>query len=170
MKISNYMNDPESKRLQAIIRRMQTDDSVDAPEDAVKWARNVFRSRLAESRPTLVQRIKAVLRVDLAPGKAAFGERTAAAGNVRQMMFEAGGLAIDLRVKSGKRSVDIRGQVLGSESRTGKAVLFNDLVREEAPLDELGEFRFNGLAHGTYTFSLLITGTEVVIEDLRLAN
>lgn len=170
MKISKKTKDPRSGRLETIAERMRTDDSIDAPENAVTWARNLFRSRVAEARPSLVERLTAVLRVDLAPGKAVYGERSAAASSVRQMLFEAGEMAVDLRLTYGKRSVDIRGQLLGTAFEQSSVRIHNDEYNAETLLSELSEFRFDGVPFGTYSLTVVADNAEIVVQDLELAK
>jgi hypothetical protein len=65
----------EERKLDHIISRMQSDTSVDAPADLIKFARNVFVQRSFEKAPSMLERIVAVLRMDLAPNRVAIGER-----------------------------------------------------------------------------------------------
>ena len=62
------MNSPLEQKLEHIIRRMQADTSIDAPADALKYVSDLFRTRAAEPKPTLVQRLVAALKVDLVLG------------------------------------------------------------------------------------------------------
>ena len=52
--------------------------------------------------------------MDLSPNKAAFGERSASATQVRQMLFGAGENSIDLRIiENEKGLLTMHGQILG---------------------------------------------------------
>ena len=53
------------KKIEEIVRLMQRDDSMDAPQESVKWAKNLFRGRIAESGTSFVRRVIAVLQMDL---------------------------------------------------------------------------------------------------------
>ena len=59
---------------------------------------NIFRTRAAEPEQSFAQKVLGVLQMDLSPDKAAYGERSASAAQVRQMLFGAGENSIDLRV------------------------------------------------------------------------
>src|SRR5262245_53891662 len=96
-----------------IARLMQTDDSSDAPAEAVLWSKNLFRTRFAEPKTSVVERILAVLQFDLTPDKAIFGERSTGASDVRQMLFDAGAQKIDLRISKVNKGFKIKGQVIG---------------------------------------------------------
>ncbi len=76
-------------------------------KDSVKWAKNIFRTRAAEPKRSFAQKVLGVLQMDLSPDKPAYGERSASAGQVRQMLFGAGENSIDLRItKNRKRFIN----------------------------------------------------------------
>ena len=156
------MNNAHEQKLEHIISRMQSDRSVDAPSDALKYARDLFRTRAAE--PTLLQRIVAVLKVDLAPNRAAFGERSVGGGAARQMLFDSGENAIDLRVTAVENGFDIRGQLLGG-GFDGGSVQIGDAV---SAIDEMGGFRFESIAAGEYSMTVRGETSEIAIERLKL--
>src|ERR1044072_2344307 len=108
MLLTMTMKNSEKQFLEEIVSLMQRDESVDAPQDAIKWSKNLFRTRAAEPKKSFVQKILAVLQVDLAPNKAACGERSAAAAQERQMLFEAGDNGIDLRIKETEKGFVVK--------------------------------------------------------------
>lgn len=155
------MSETRDKNIERIIRLMQTDDSVDAPADAVRWAKNLFRTR--QEQPSALARIKAVLKIDITPGQAVFGERSGQA-EARQMLFEAGEFAVDIRIAPSEEGFDVRGQVLG-EGFENRAVLLGD---HRARSNALGEFTFEGVAAGQYTFSIDNGEEEIVVEGIGI--
>lgn len=156
------MNNAHEQKLEHIISRMQTDRTVDAPADALKYAKNLFKARATE--PSILQRIVAVLKVDLAPNRAALGERSAAGSTARQMLFDSGENAIDLRVTAVDAGFDIRGQILGGGFEGGE-VLLGDMV---SAIDDLGGFRFEAIAFGTYDLTVRKGSSEILVEGLIL--
>ena len=156
------MNNAHEQKLEHIISRMQSDRSVDAPADVLKYAKNLFRTRAAE--PSLLKRIVAVLKVDLAPNRAAFGERSAAGGAARQMLFDSGENAIDLRVTAADGGFEIRGQVLGGGFDDGTVLIGN----ASSAIDKMGGFRFEAVAAGEYVLTVRGETSEIVIEGLIL--
>ncbi|HSI88970.1 MAG TPA: hypothetical protein VK918_07925, partial [Pyrinomonadaceae bacterium] len=86
------MNSHEN--IKKIAELMERDGSVDAPQDSIKWAKNIFRSRMPSTAPSALRRIVALLHVDLLPGRQAFGERSAGATKARQMLFQAEDAAV----------------------------------------------------------------------------
>jgi len=94
------MNLMSERKIEKIINLMQTDDSADAPTDSVRWAKNLFAARAVMPKKSIVQKVLAVLQINLSPNKAAFGERSASATQARQMLFQAGENALDLRIKT----------------------------------------------------------------------
>ncbi len=161
------MNNGDDKLIEKIARLMQRDDSVDAPADSVKWAKHLFRARAAAAEPqqSVVKKILAVLQADLSGAKPAFGERSASSAAARQMLFEAGDVAIDLRILKSGKQFTLQGQILG-EGFENCAVEIGD---HSAHSNELGEFKIEGVAEGTYDLTLKSKDTEIVIENLQIS-
>ena len=160
------MMNPE-KNIKRITELMQRDDSVDAPADSIKWAKNIFRTRVPARSASIVERVIAVLRADLSGGKPVFGERSAGPAAARQMLFEAGDSAVDLRITSKGRSVSSRGQVIGDGFENAVAVLSGD-AEVTAELDTDSGFEL-AAKKGIYTLTITGPETEIVIEKLDLA-
>ena len=143
---------------------MQADTATDAPADVLKYTKNLFRTRAIEPKVSAVRRVLAMIKMDLAPNRAAFGERSAAGAQARQMLFDAGDNAIDLRVTATENGFDVRGQVLGGGFENGTAVL----AGSNATIDELGGFRFDGVAAGEYSLVLSNGTDEIAIEQILI--
>ena len=160
------MMNPE-KNIKLITDLMERDDSVDAPADSIKWAKNIFRARVPARSASIVERVIAVLTADLSGGKPVFGERSASSAAARQMLFEAGEAAVDLRITIKGTTANIRGQVIGSGFENAVAVLSGD-TDVTAELDADSGFE---IAAKKGIYSLTITGpeTEIVIDKLDLA-
>jgi hypothetical protein len=164
MLMAMSINNSEKQILDEIIRLMQRDESVDAPQDSIQWSKNIFRTRAKQPAKTLVQKIMAVLQVDLAPNRAAFGERSAGAAQERQMLFAAGENRIDLRIKKGEKGFNLRGQILGA-GFAESAVKIGDF---ETKTDELSEFCFSDVPGGSYDLTLHSGETEITIMGLEI--
>ena len=145
---------------------MQADDSADAPADAVRWSKNLFRARAAEPKQSVVERVLAVLQIDLAPNKAAFGERSASAGSARQLLFDAGEHQIDLRITGVNKGFRLNGQVLGAGFAGAEVKLFNAEKSLTVNSNYLSEFSFEKISKGTYTLSLTFVDKEIIIENI----
>lgn len=159
----------EESKLDLIVQRMKSDRSIDAPADSIKYAKNLFRTRVAEPRQTLVRRVLGVLRVDLAPGTAAFGERSATAGKARQMLYESGDIAVDLRIMPDGKEFEIRGQILGLGFEHSDVEIRNDLATGKTRTDKLSEFRLVGLPAGEYSLRIRNSDTEIVIDKITIS-
>jgi len=151
-----------------IVHLMQTDNSSDAPADSVKWAKNLFRARAARPEKSLVQKVLAVLQMDLSPGQTAFGERSASASAVRQMLFSAGDDKIDLRITKNKRGFTVAGQILGGDFDGAEISFFNENRTFTTKSNKLSEFKFENIAKGKYNFSLTSKIKEIVIENIEI--
>lgn len=143
---------------------MQRDDSVDAPADSIRWASNLYRTRVSEPKKSFVQKIAAVLQMEIAPNKAAFGERSASASQVRQMLFKAGDNAIDLRIEPKDKAFSVRGQILGEGLGEAEIILSNDSQNFKSRSNELSEFGFENVMAGQYE---LIISSETVEISLK---
>lgn len=158
------MNNENEKLINRIVYLMQTDDSADAPADSIKWTKNLFRTRAAQPEKSFAQKILAVLRIDLSGAQPAFGERSASASAARQMLFQAGENAVDLRIAETENGLNLNGQILGE----GFANCTVRLGEFETTAGELSEFGFTGIPAGNYALVLQAADKEIVIEDLNL--
>jgi hypothetical protein len=159
----------EESKLDMIVQRMRADNSIDAPADAVKYAKNLYRTRSAEPKQTLVRRMLGVLRVDLAPGTVAFGERSATVGKARQMLYESGDIAVDLRIKPDGKDFEIHGQILGEGFENSDVQISNDLATGKTMTDKMSEFKLVGLPAGEYSLFFRNSDTEIVIDKITIS-
>ena len=164
MNLAGTMNNSDENFIKKIVQLMERDESSDASAESLQWSKNLFRARIAEPKKSFAQKILAVLQIDLAPNKAAFGERSAASSQARQMLFEAGDAAVDLRISENGASFDVRGQILGADFKNA-AVKIGEF---ETTANELGEFVIKSVPHGVYQMNVQAAENEIVIENLEL--
>jgi hypothetical protein len=164
MSLLSTMKNRDENLVEKIIRLMETDQSVDAPKDSIKWAKNIFRTRTVEIKKSVFQNILAVLKIDLSPNKAAFGERSASASQARQMLFSAGENGVDLRISEGEKGFTVRGQVLG-EGFANCTIKLNDF---QTVTNELSEFSFSNIPSGKYNLILQTDDIGIAIKDLDI--
>ena len=162
------MKNSEEQKIEHIIQRMLTDRSVDAPEDVVTYARNLYRTRAVEPKASIIRRVLAVMQVDLAPNRAAFGERSASGSQARQMLFDSGDNAVDLRITAIDDKFDIRGQILGDGFANGEIEIISDQVSITVKIDKTNAFNVSGLAAGEYNLTIVGKNTEIQIDKLDL--
>jgi hypothetical protein len=155
--------------LEKIVKLMQADDSTDAPADAVRWSKNLFRARAVEPKKSLFRQVLAVLQMDLSPDRAAFGERSASASQTRQMLFTAGDHQIDLRITKVNKGFKVTGQILGDGFAGAQIKFFNENKNFPAKSSDLGEFSFEKISKGKYTLSLIVKDKEIVVENIELS-
>ena len=162
-------NNRDENLINKIVRLMQTDDSQDAPQDAIQWSKNIFRTRAAaEPKKSFAQKVLAVLQMDLSPDKAAFGERSASASQARQMLFRAGENGLDLRIKTAEKGFALRGQILGAGFENAAVVISNRENSFETQANEISEFAFEEIPAGKYDVRLQKGEREIVVEGLEL--
>jgi hypothetical protein len=141
-------------------------NSVDAPIDSIKWAKNLYRTRHAK--PSLITRLVASLQMDLAPGKPAFGERSTSTDAARQMLFNAGEHAVELRVTSKPDKADLQGQVLGEGFAGADFALSSRDLYRKIKIGDLSEFEIADVPKGYYTLTIRSSDKEIVIEDVDI--
>ena len=157
------------KNLQEIINLMQRDDSVDAPVDSVRWASNLFRTRsIKKPKKSILKQLVAVLQMEIAPNKPAFGERSAATASVRQVLYRAGDNAIDLRIESGEKGFNVTGQILGPDFAGSTVALFEDAKSFETVANDTGEFRFANIPGGRYELSIRNEAIEISLKAIEI--
>jgi hypothetical protein len=158
------MSKTDHREINRIINLMQRDESTDAPADAIRWSKNIFRTRAVEPKTPIVQKVLAVLQMDLSPNRAAFGERSASASQARQMLFQAGENALDVRIAQTEKGFDLHGQILG-ENFANSIIKLGEF---ETRANELGEFKLKEIPEGVYNLSAKINEKEIVVENLQL--
>lgn len=155
------------EKLKKIVSLMERDDSVPAPQDAVKWAKDLFRAAVPAVEPSFVKRLIATLQASITPENTAFGERSASPSEERQLLYTAGEIGIHLNVSHTKRSSVVRGQFLTEDLYDQAVVALAGPVTASVGVED-GEFFFASVLHGTYRMTITSAGTEIVIEDLAL--
>lgn len=116
---------------------------------------------------TLLRRLQAVLSFDSwAQPAPALGMRSAA-DDTRHLLFSVEGRDIDLRIVPAGATWALAGQVLGPDEAGTVELAGGDGARR-TPLDELGEFRIEGLASGRYTLTLRVAGDEILLPALEV--
>ena len=162
------MKNTQEQRVEHIVNRMLADRSEDAPEDALGYARNLFRSRSAEPKRSILKSILAVLQMDLAPNRAVYGERSASGAQSRQMLFEAGEHAIDLRIAAIGDRYQVKGQVLGAGFEEGAVEITDGITPVEATISGSGTFEFSALSGGEHRLIIIGREIQIVIEKMDL--
>ena len=169
MNLTGTMNDKNEDLLNKIVYLMQTDKSADASADSIQWTKNLFRTRAIEPKQSLAQKIMAVLQIDLSPNKAVFGERSASASEVRQMLFSAGDHSIDLRITKANKGFTITGQILGANFAGAEIKLTGSKKSFITQIGELSEFKLVNISKDIYTLSLNTQHKEIIIENIEIS-
>lgn len=156
------------KQLQQIIDLMQRDDSVDAPADSIRWASNLYRTRATEPKKSFVQKLAAVLQMEIAPNRPAFGERSASASQVHQMLFKAGDSAVDLRIEPTGSTFSVRGQILGEGMSGAEIRLFDDTQDLVSQSNDISEFTFDNVRAGQYELVIRSEDVEITLKAIDI--
>lgn len=156
------------KNLLNIIELMRRDDSTDAPADSIRWVSNLFRTRAREPKASLIRRVAAVLQMELTPHKPAFGERSASATQVRQMLFRADENAVDLRIEPAADGSSVRGQILGGEFAGADVTLHDDARVFATIATETSEFGFENVPAGRFELVIRHEGFEISLRPIDI--
>jgi hypothetical protein len=120
----------------------------------------------------LLTRIAAALSFDSwAVPSLALGVRSLNLDN-RHLLYSAQGRDIDVRITLAADRFDLSGQILGPDE-TGEVELINqrDSARRLVTrLDDLGEFRLDGVDRGTYLLMLRVGNDEIVLPPIVIGE
>jgi hypothetical protein len=156
-----------NEKIQTIIDLMQRDDSVSAPIESIKWAKNLYRTHAPAPKPSILRRLVAALQMDLAPGTA-FGERSSSVGQERQMLFTVEDIGIDVRISGSGTTFKIRAQIL-NEGFSGATVdLDQDGKITTINVGENGSFLFETVSSGETTLVIRSANTEISIPSFTI--
>lgn len=149
-------------RTEKIIELIRSDRSSDAPDEAVKWVKNLYRTDFAhavEPGP-LLKRILAALQMDVSPGTALQGERGTQGTAVRTLVFSVDELVIQIEVSGHSKRFDLIGQILGSSKPNLTVQLKGAGVVKEIQAED-GQFQFSITKKGDYSVSVH-TGLTII--------
>lgn len=120
---------------------------------------------------TLLRKLQAVLSFDSwAQPAPALGMRSAG-DDTRHLLYSVEGRDIDLRISPSGSSWALVGQVLGpDDSGVAELAPAGGETPHHAALDDLGEFRIDGLARGRYVLTLRLTGDEILLPALEVGQ
>ncbi|HEY0545056.1 MAG TPA: hypothetical protein VGC91_06635 [Pyrinomonadaceae bacterium] len=156
----------QMNRLEHLVKLMRTDAAEDAPRDVVSNALNLFRPRAVEEKPSVLQRVMAVLSFDSRQLSPAFGVRSGQSV-ARQLLFSVGEHDLDLRVAPDDGAWVVSGQVLG-ECERGRVELRSESVEERAEMNELCEFTLPRVPSGKYSLVINFKQTEIEVPEFEL--
>jgi hypothetical protein len=150
--------------LEQVIALMRTDDSIDLPAHVVGRAVGLFRSRPPPERSALRRRLRAALRFDSASAAPTLRSRVSLE---RQLMFNAEGFNLDLRVRPEGRMWLISGQVFGA-LEGGQVELDGATGTTRTDLNALYEFKLPPIPAGSYNLTLRLGSIDVQIAGLEI--
>lgn len=153
-------------RLEQLVNLMRTDTAEDAPADLVSSTLNLFRPRKPEAKPSVMQRVMAVLSFDSRQLSPAFGVRSGQSV-ARQLLFSVGEHDLDLRVAPDDGAWVVSGQVLG-ECASGQVELRSQSLSEQAPINDLCEFVLPRVPSGKYSLVISFSETEIEVPEFEL--
>lgn len=161
------MKNLEETTREHIIRRIESDTAIDPPEDTVGYVSNLYRTRCVEPKKSVVRRLLAALSFDLTD-QPAFGERSAAVGQSRQMLFDTADNAVNLKIATVSNGFDICGQVFGDGFEGAEVIVANEQNSFEAHLDEQASFKLTSIPAGSYSLSIRSDESEIFVEALSI--
>jgi hypothetical protein len=129
------------------------------------WPGPSASASLAAGVQALWVRVAAVLSFDSWAAPAVAGGMRGLRSPTRQLLYRAGSRDIDLRIAPADLTWALAGQVLGPEEPGHVELTRLDASADARvmPLDELGEFRLDGVAPGIYSLTLYAGSDEVLL-------
>jgi hypothetical protein len=100
----------------------------------------------------------------------AFGMRALPA-DTRHLLFSAMGRDIDLRITPADERFALVGQILGPDE-SGRVELTSGgaAAKRVAAIDDLGEFRLDGIDRGTYLLTLRMGNDEIALPPIEVGG
>lgn len=145
----------------------------DAPREAIDRACALWpkKESLADVARAGTRLLAAVLRFDSwASSAPAVGMRSLPA-DTRHLLFSAMGRDVDLRVTPSRESFAVTGQVLGpDESGRVELARTGSTDTQVTAIDDLGEFRLDGLVRGTYLLTLRMGPDEIALPPIEIGE
>lgn len=154
-------------QLEGVITTMRADHSQDAPRDLIQYATGLFENRSAADKPSLAQRILAVLSFDSFQSAPAFAVR-GGQPQTRQLLYSAGDYDLDLRIAQSGQTWKLSGQLLGAECAGGSIEIKSEAAIAQAALNDQCEFVFSEIPSGSYDLHLSLSNLEIDIPPLHL--
>lgn len=151
-----------------IVNLMRTDDSKAAPEDAIQWVKNLYKTRGVEPKRSIFEKIVGVLALDLSPDQLVYGERSAA-GSTRQMYYKAGDTSVVLRISRDDENFLLMGQLVGgNDYKSAEIEISGPEFSAPGKANDLSEFRIGNIPAGKYSLFVRNDEKEIVIENIEL--
>ena len=157
--------DKKLRRLQQVIRVMESDTAPDAPRDVLLSAIHIFPA--AKQSPLL--RIVATLIFDSRNAGPAFGMRSIHAAS-RQLIYSAQQTDLDLRVTVQNDECIVSGQLLRDSCTGGLVEISGTNGSAETTLNELCEFTLPAISVGNYSLRVRMPDVEIEIPELELKH
>lgn len=174
---------PTDSELESLLRRAAA-----LPDAPSGWVDRAIAEFTPAARPPigalvqrLVEQVAAVLRFDSwTPTPLPVGVRSVP-GPTRHLLFSAQGRDIDLRICPSADAFAVAGQILGpDESGVVELVDADDEAgagrrtalagNHATTLDELGEFRLDGVRRGTYRLTLRVGDDEIALPPIAVGE
>lgn len=142
------------------------------PDAPASWVQRAIDLVPVESLVTqALRRLQAVLSFDSwAQPAPALGMRSAG-DELRHLLYSVEGRDIDLRIAPAAGGWSLVGQVLGpDDSGVAELAPAGGEAPHQAALDDMGEFRIDGLASGRYVLTLRLAGDEILLPALEVGQ
>ncbi len=150
--------------LEQLIGLMRSDTSVDAPADLLARVVGLFRQR----GDRLPRRVVPTMRFDSARQPQGIGVRSGFTG-VRQLIFNADDIDLDLHLSPVTSGWAVSGQLLGN-CHGGEVELHGQQGVARATLNLLCEFKLSPIQPGLYTLTLHLDSTDLEITNLDIGG
>jgi|GEM_PF-882538 len=157
----------EVEKTKNILGLMKSDDSADAPEGLLDWAKNIFPQPMAGEKKGGIRQILAIFAMDLSGNRLAINER-GMQSTIRQMLYQAGENSLDLRVSTNGQKSSLIGQVLGTGFEKAKVELLRDRAAIRTETNDLSEFSISKITPGSYDLKIQKGDLEILLRNLDL--
>lgn len=152
----------------------------DAPDTLQRAALDLFpataKTSLMDAAAQVVkavqQKLQAVLTFDSWATPALAAGMRSTASSTRYLLYSVKGRDIDLRITPSAAGFEVAGQVLGPDE-TGQVELraaAEGAGAQVTSMDDMGEFRLDGVRRGSYVFTLRVGADEIVLPPVEVGD
>jgi len=137
------------------------------------WPQGGALQALAALAQGVATRIAAALTFDSWATPAGAAAVRSLRSPTRHLLFNAQGRDIDLRISPSAEAYAVAGQILGPDDAGSVELAATGHDGAQAivtQLDELGEFRIEGLCRGTYVMTLRMGNDEIVLPPVEVGE
>jgi hypothetical protein len=167
--VEHFTDDEFTQQLQRALRELPDAPAAWQQAAIARFASVPTAVQAAQVAQALVKYVTAVLRFDSWASPAVAHGMRSTRNPTRHLLYSTQGRDIDLRITPSAELFALSGQVLGPDEQGHVELARSDAAAQpglQAALDELGEFRLDGVPAGRYVLTLHVGDQAMRVQDI----